>query len=107
MIRRAGAPHGRRCGVLISVPNDSDRVRQIDIIQCCHCQFSKPYAVGDERKWGVCWRCNDWHCAKPSCAKKCVPIKQWLSNVHKGLPEDYTPIIVSVPGVIGSEVSSE
>ena len=94
MIRRSSAPLNRKCGVLISRSIDADRVIECEIIQCCHCQFSKPYAVGDERKWGVCWRCNDWHCPKPECARKCVPIKRWLENKHKGLPDDFAPVIV-------------
>lgn len=103
MIRRSSAPHKLRCGVLISSDRDRDRVVERELIQCCHCQFTKVFELGDEKQWGVCWRCNDWHCNKPSCVKKCVPVRQWLQNMHLGRAEDYTPVQIYV----GSEVPKE
>lgn len=104
MIRRASAPHGRRVGVLTSASIDADLVAEVELVQCCHCQFTTAYAPGLERRWGVCWRCSDWHCEKPACAKKCVPVKRWLENMAAGKPADHAPIQASVPGAIGGEL---
>ncbi len=97
MIRRSSAPHNQRRGVLISSLRDEDLVTEVELIQCCHCQFTTAYRPGLEKKWGVCWRCNDWHCDKPSCTRVCVPIKLWLENMADGRAPDHVPIVVSVP----------
>lgn len=100
-VRKVSAPHSQRVGVLVSAPLESDLVTQIDLVQCCHCQFTTVYTPGLERRWGVCWKCNDWHCDKHSCCVKCVPVRRWLDNMHEGKPADHVPIVATVPGVIG------
>ena len=102
MIRRRSAPHTKRVGIIQTrYFRDNDRVIERELIQCCHCQFTKVFTVGDEKNWGLCFKCNDWHCSKPSCVKTCVPIKRWLENRRLLRPDDHVPIVVSVPGVIG------
>lgn len=100
MIRRATAPHSRRMGIIQSTPYEGGRVTEGEFVQCCHCQFTALWVPGLEKGWGLCWRCNDWHCSKPSCVKDCVPIRQWLDNRREGKPDNHKPIRVSPGGVI-------
>jgi hypothetical protein len=44
---------------------------------------------------GWCSRCNGPVCG-PRCAE-CIPWQRKLENVMKGLPQDFKPILVSVP----------
>jgi len=101
VIRRVTAPLQFKRGVLISRPPDSDKVIECELIQCCHCQYSKPFAVGDELRWGYCGRCHNFHCPKPECLN-CVPIRQWLENMHAGRDPYHRPIVgrveAEVPG---------
>lgn len=93
MIRRATAPLNAKRGVLISTPKDSDRIVEHELIQCCHCQYTTVWAPGVEKGWGYCGRCANFHCSKPACHKKCVPIKQWLENMHAGRAGDHVPVV--------------
>lgn len=90
--RRRSVSSRRKRGVLVSTPDDSDRVVERELIQCCHCQFTKAFELGDEKTWGLCWRCNDFHCPRKTCREKCVPVRQWLQNKAEGKAEDYTPV---------------
>jgi predicted RNA-binding protein with PUA domain len=50
---------------------------------------------GIERGW-----CQN--CAGPVCSRacaKCVPVEQYLSNLEKGMPEDFRPVTVAVPEI--------
>jgi hypothetical protein len=89
---RHSAPAGLKRGILVSTPNDSDRAVERELIQCCHCAFTTVWVPGVEKGWAVCWRCNDWHCSKPSCVKSCVSKRQWLENKAAGRAEDYSPV---------------
>lgn len=91
-IRRVSAPKNQKVGILVSTPNDSDRVVECELIQCCHCQFTKPFQLGDEHRWQVCYRCNDWHCPKPEC-QRCVTPEQRRENIRLGRPADHQRII--------------
>lgn len=92
MIRRVTAPLQFKRGVLISRPKDSDRVIECELIQCCHCAYTKPFQLGDELKWGFCWRCHNFHCTKLEC-QVCVPQRQWLENMHLGRDPYYRSIV--------------
>lgn len=90
-LRHSPASRFKR-GVLVSTPSDSDKAVEREVIQCCHCQFTQVWTPGIEKGWGLCWRCHDFRCPKPACRMKCVPIRQWLENMHRGRAEDYTPV---------------
>lgn len=95
--RRRSVSSRRKRGVIQSTPADGGRVVERELIQCCHCQFTKSFEVGDELRWGLCMQCMDWHCPKVGCRTKCVPIKRWLENKARGRPDDFVPVVVSVP----------
>lgn len=71
--------------------------RQVaDTLQCVHCMAHFEVVPGSGNKRGFCTKCAGPTCS-PKCSGKCVPAEQWLTNVEKGLPEDFVPVIVSVP----------
>lgn len=92
--------------------HDPDLARPIagDVLRCCHCQ--RIFTVERGMFMGKCYKCNDYHCG-PGCKfpMKCVPVEQWLENVEKGRPEDYTPIVsrsVEIPTrTVGTESFGE
>lgn len=94
---RHSAPARLRRGVILSRPLDSDRVVERELIQCCHCQYTTPWSPGLEKGWGLCGRCNDWHCPAPLCRSGCRPHRQWLHRLSDGLAASATPVLVSVP----------
>lgn len=78
---RHSAPARLKRGVLVSVPLDGGGIVERELVQCCHCQFTAVWVPGLERGWGYCWRCHDWHCAKPDCRNGCRPHRQWLHQM--------------------------
>lgn len=93
---RHSAPIGQHAGVFITMPLDSDRVVTQDTVQCVHCGGHWIWQPGSGRRRGFCMRCNGFTCGAERC-NACVPLEQWLENVEAGRPEDYRPIIASVP----------
>jgi hypothetical protein len=93
-----GLRDGRRAGVLISSAKDRDRVRDCDLVQCVHCQFTTVWTPGSGRYWGWCTKCSGFYCGwKPECRDQCVPALQMIENLEKGRPADYVPTWASNP----------
>lgn len=63
--------------------------------QCVHCggHFYSRQGSGIKRGW--CMNCNGITCGCDRC-DTCVPFQQWLDNVEKGRPEQWTPATASV-----------
>ena len=50
---------------------------------------------------GFCTRCCGPVCG-PGCAE-CVPVEQYLENLEKGREENFRPLIVGIPNVLGDK----
>jgi hypothetical protein len=95
---------GRRAGVLISTPFESDATQHRDLVQCVHCQFTTVWTPGSGRYWGWCARCNGFYCGwKPTC-HQCVPALQMIENLEAGMPYElairHRPIRISTAGLL-------
>lgn len=84
--------------VTISDPGADKPILEAKTLCCCHCGghwFPQP---GSGRVRGWCMNCNGPVCG-PGCAE-CVPVEQLLENYEKGRPENFRPIVVSVPWAV-------
>lgn len=80
--------------IIVSSPDGLDF--QADTLRCVHCQAHWRVMRGSGRKRGYCGRCSGPTCS-PECTNKCVPFEQRLENIEAGRPEDFVPIVASVP----------
>lgn len=98
---RSTAPAGQRSGILVSTPQDSDRVVTADTVACIHCGYNWVWQPGSGKRRGFCMKCNGLVCGRPACVQLgCVHREQLLDNIEAGKPLNHTPISVSVPGGI-------
>lgn len=85
-------------GVIVVCDPGADRpLLEVATVQCVHCSghwVPRP-GSGIERGWCM-------NCAGPVCGRgcaACVPLDQMLSNIEKGRPADFRPVVV--PGGFG------
>ena len=83
-------------GLITFIDPGSDKmVQEIKTLQCVHCGGVWYPRPGSGRIRGWCMNCNGVVCG-PGCAE-CIPTDLLLTNMEKGRPLDFKPIIVSVP----------
>lgn len=93
------APSGMVVGVVLSQDYEGGPQRQCDVVRCCHCDRRWIWQRGSGKLRGHCMICHGITCG-PRCSRKCRPVEQMIENMEKGRPLDWTPISVSVPGVV-------
>lgn len=105
-----GLFNNREAGrVIISDPGSDKPIAEYGMIQCCHCggQFPAPrFGTSEEDKRsrvgrGFCQNCNGYICGA-GCLE-CVPTEQYLENIEAGRPDNFKPIVASVPRSIITE----
>ena len=101
-VKTHSAPISHKRGVLVSSPLDSDKKKECEFVQCCHCQRLWLYKPGSGKVRGFCLRCMGVTCG-PDC-DECVPAMQMIENMEAGMPWEqarkHRPIKASVPGII-------
>jgi hypothetical protein len=92
------APKAARSGILISTPLDGGPPTTIVTVSCIHCAYTWLYRPGSGKRRGWCMKCHGILCGRPHCvAMGCVHREQLLENIEAGRPDNYQPIIASVP----------
>lgn len=81
--------------IVVSDPGSDKPISETKTLQCCHCGGHWICQPGSGRIRGFCMNCNGPICG-PSCAT-CIPTDLLLTNMEKGRPLDFKPIMVSVP----------
>lgn len=81
--------------IIVSDPGSDKAILETGTVQCCHCggHFVRQPGSGKVRGW--CMNCSG-HVCGPGCAA-CVPAEQMLENMEQGRPDDFRPVVASVP----------
>lgn len=84
-------------GLVQMIDPDKDKpVLEVKTLQCCHCGGHWVPQPGSGRVRGWCMLCSGPICG-PGCAK-CVPTDLYLTNIEKGRPADFRPIVGRIEG---------
>lgn len=95
------APSHSKVGIITDIPKDGGPKTTVDLVACAHCGYMWEYKPGSGRIRGFCMCCNGLTCGRRACRDKvCTNWRQKLDNIEAGRPEDYKPIIVSVPAIV-------
>jgi hypothetical protein len=97
---RHTAPASQVIGRLVGHDKENGRVLgEWDLVCCGHCGYVFSYKPGSGKLRGWC-TAHGMTCGHKDCRDKpCRSWKQWFDNKELGLPDEYKPIQILVPGV--------
>lgn len=76
---------------------------EFDTLRCPHCSGHFVVRPGSGKVRSFCGHCNRLLCDLCSVkfamnGMKCVHVEQLLHNIEHGLPDDFVPTVVAMPG---------